>query len=110
MRGSSWAIGKNKADFVGKRSLQRPSMLAATRKQLVGLRTKDAAHRARGRSAGGGTSGQRPPMELIGHVTSSYCEQRAGLFDCARLVAGGRARLGQTLYRAHAERRYSRSK
>jgi len=43
--------------------------------------------------------GQKPPMELIGHVTSSYCEQRARPFDC--LGAGsqaGRARLGQTLY------------
>jgi sarcosine oxidase, subunit alpha len=39
--GLSWAIGKNKPDFVGKRSLQRASMNAPTRKQLVGLRTRD---------------------------------------------------------------------
>jgi sarcosine oxidase subunit alpha len=35
--GLTWAIGKNKPDFVGKRSLQRASMKAADRKQLVGL-------------------------------------------------------------------------
>ncbi len=43
--GLSWAIGKNKADFVGKRSLERASMKAADRKQLVGLQT--ARRRAR---------------------------------------------------------------
>src|SRR5208337_3579493 len=40
--GLSWAVGKNKADFVGKRSLERASMKAADRKQLVGLRTRAA--------------------------------------------------------------------
>ena len=35
--GLDWAIGKPKPDFVGKRSLTRPDMLAPDRKQLVGL-------------------------------------------------------------------------
>ncbi|NNM62540.1 MAG: sarcosine oxidase subunit alpha family protein, partial [Steroidobacteraceae bacterium] len=39
--GLSWAIGKKKPDFVGRRSLQRASMQAATRKQLVGLQSRD---------------------------------------------------------------------
>ena len=39
--GLDWAIGKTKKDFVGKRSLSRPDMLAANRKQLVGLLTDD---------------------------------------------------------------------
>ncbi len=39
--GLSWAIGKSKPDFVGKRSLQRPAMAATDRKQLVGLFTMD---------------------------------------------------------------------
>ena len=41
--GLDWAIGKSKKDFVGKRSLVRPDMLAANRKQLVGLLTDDPA-------------------------------------------------------------------
>ena len=41
--GLDWAIGKSKKDFVGKRSLTRPDMLAANRKQLVGLLTDDPA-------------------------------------------------------------------
>jgi len=33
--GLAWAIGQTKADFVGKRSLERPAMRAPQRKQLV---------------------------------------------------------------------------
>ncbi len=39
--GLTWAIGKAKRDFVGKRSLARPAMLSPARKQLVGLLTGD---------------------------------------------------------------------
>ena len=39
--GLAWAIGKAKPDFVGKRSLTRPDMVAKGRKQLVGLLTDD---------------------------------------------------------------------
>jgi len=39
--GLSWAIGKNKPDFVGRRSIQRPAMQVGDRKQLVGLLTVD---------------------------------------------------------------------
>jgi sarcosine oxidase subunit alpha len=96
--GLSWAIGKNKADFVGKRSLQRPSMLAANRKQLVGLRTKDPHIVLEEGAQVAARSAQKPPMELIGHVTSSYPSSVLGYSVALGLVAGGRARLGQTLY------------
>ena len=39
--GLGWAVGKAKKDFVGKRSLARPAIMAADRKQLVGLLTVD---------------------------------------------------------------------
>ena len=96
--GLSWAIGKNKADFVGKRSLQRPSMLAANRKQLVGLRTKDPRIVLEEGAQVAARPAQKPPMELIGHVTSSYPSSVLGYSVALGLVAGGRARLGQTLY------------
>ena len=35
--GLDWTIGRTKRDFVGKRSLARPDMLRADRRQLVGL-------------------------------------------------------------------------
>ncbi len=41
--GLDWAIGKTKADFVGKRSLVLPELAREGRKQLVGLLTDDPA-------------------------------------------------------------------
>jgi sarcosine oxidase subunit alpha len=96
--GLSWAIGKNKADFVGKRSLERASMKSANRKQLVGLRTRDVRTVLEEGAQVAATAGQRPPMELIGHVTSSYASSVLGYPIALALVAGGRERIGQTLY------------
>jgi sarcosine oxidase subunit alpha len=96
--GLSWAIGKSKPDFVGKRSLQRASMNAADRKQLVGLRTRDPRIVLDEGAQVAAKRGQTPPMELIGHVTSSYASSVLGFPIALALVAGGRARLGQTLY------------
>jgi len=94
----SWAIGKNKADFVGKRSLERASMKAAGRKQLVGLRTRDGRTLLEEGAQVAAKPAQTPPMELIGHVTSSYASSVLGHPIALALVAGGRARTGQTLY------------
>jgi sarcosine oxidase subunit alpha len=96
--GLTWAIGKTKPDFVGKRSLQRPSMNAANRKQLVGLRTKSPDIVLEEGAQVAAKQGQTPPMELIGHVTSSYASSVLGYPIALALVAGGRAKLGQTLY------------
>jgi sarcosine oxidase subunit alpha len=96
--GLTWAIGKTKADFVGKRSLERPSMKAADRKQLVGLRTKDPQVVLEEGAQVAAKAGQTPPMQLIGHVTSSYASSVLGHSIALALVAGGRARMGQTLY------------
>src|SRR5208282_3109361 len=96
--GLSWAVGKNKADYVGKRSLERASMKAADRKQLVGLRTRAAGTILEEGAQVALRPGQKPPMELIGHVTSSYASSVLGYSIALALIAGGRSRLGQTLY------------
>jgi sarcosine oxidase subunit alpha len=96
--GLSWAIGKGKTDFVGKRSLERASMKSPDRKQLVGLRSKDPGVTLEEGSQVAAKSGQKPPMDLIGHVTSSYASSVLGHSIALALIAGGRARLGQTLY------------
>jgi sarcosine oxidase, subunit alpha len=95
--GLSWAVGKNKADFVGKRSLERASMKAPDRKQLVGLRTRGGAPLEEGAQVAARPR-QRPPMELIGHVTSSYSSSVLRFPIALAVVAGGRARMGETLY------------
>ncbi len=96
--GLAWAIGKNKTDFVGLRSLQRPAMKSASRKQLVGLRTKDSRTVLDEGAQVSERAGQTPPMQLIGHVTSSYGESTLGFPIALAMLAGGRARFGQTLY------------
>jgi sarcosine oxidase subunit alpha len=96
--GLAWAIGKTKPDFVGKRSLQRPSMTADSRKQLVGLMTNDPHVVLDEGSQVMQSQGQRPPVRPIGHVTSSYHSTVLGRSIALALVAGGRARTGETLY------------
>jgi sarcosine oxidase, subunit alpha len=96
--GLSWAIGKTKPDFVGKRSLQRPAMAAPERKQLVGLTTADASLVLDEGAQIAQTAGQKPPSHPIGHVTSSYHSPVLGRSIALALVSGGRARIGETLY------------
>ncbi len=96
--GLGWAIGKAKPDFVGKRSLQRPSMSAADRKQLVGLFTADPQAVLDEGSQIMQGPGQQPPVRPIGHVTSSYHSAVLGKSIALALVSGGRARMGETLY------------
>jgi sarcosine oxidase subunit alpha len=96
--GLSWAIGKAKADFVGKRSLQRAAMKSSDRKQLVGLRTRDAQLVLEEGAQVAALPGQKPPMRTIGHVTSSYHSAVLGHSIALGLVENGRARLGQKLF------------
>jgi sarcosine oxidase subunit alpha len=95
--GLTWAIGKNKKDFVGKRSLSRPDMLKADRPQLVGLLTADRTTQLEeGAQIVAQTKAPRGTPAL-GHVTSSYWSEAAGRPIALALVAGGRARIGETL-------------
>ena len=96
--GLSWAIGKSKPDFVGKRALARAAMQAPDRKQLVGLLTADPQRVLEEGAQLTESAGQRPPMRLIGHVTSSYHSAVLGHSIALAMVAGGRARTGATLY------------
>jgi sarcosine oxidase, subunit alpha len=100
--GLSWAIGKSKTDFVGLRSLQRPTMKRADRKQLVGLKPKDGCSVLDEGAQVCEQPAQRPPMQLIGHVTSSYAASTVGFPVALAMIAGGRARMGATLYVSHA--------
>ena len=96
--GLSWAVGKNKQDFVGLRSLQRPAMKRPDRKQLVGLKPKDGRSVLEEGAQIAERPGQHPPMQLIGHITSAYGESTVGFPIALAMLAGGRARMGQTLY------------
>ncbi len=96
--GMSGMIARAKKDFVGKRSLRRPDMLVANRKQLVGLLTENAADVLEEGAQIVEDPRQPIPMRMIGHVTSSYASAAQGHSVALALVEGGRARMGETLY------------
>jgi sarcosine oxidase, subunit alpha len=96
--GLGWAIGKNKPDFVGKRSLGRPAMISPERRQLVGLLTTDPQAVLEEGAQVMAQAGARAPARALGHVTSSYHSAVLGHSIAMGLVAGGRARIGETLY------------
>ncbi|MCF4098450.1 sarcosine oxidase subunit alpha [Maritalea mediterranea] len=96
--GMSWAIGKKKKDFVGKRSLARPDIVAEGRKQLVGLMTKNPKTVLEEGAQIVMTPNQSIPMEMVGHVTSSYWSETLGHSIALALVADGHDLKGQTIY------------
>ncbi len=105
--GLDWAIGKKKPDFVGKRSLARPDIVAPGRKQLVGLLTDDPDIVLEEGAQIVADPDQPIPMTMIGHVTSSYWSETLGRSIAMALVAGGHGMLGETLHipmpgKAHA--------
>ncbi|MBV8342449.1 MAG: sarcosine oxidase subunit alpha, partial [Gammaproteobacteria bacterium] len=96
--GLAWAIGKSKPDYVGKRSLARPSMQAAGRRQLVGLSTEDPRCVLEEGAQVMARADAVPPTRPLGHVTSSYFSAVLGRSIALALIHGGRARVGETLY------------
>jgi sarcosine oxidase, subunit alpha len=93
--GLDWVIGRSKPDFVGKRSLMRPDMLRADRRQLVGLLSSEMLEEGAQIVADAGAAIPKP---MLGHVTSAYWSETLRRPIALALVAGGRARIGQTLY------------
>ena len=96
--GIGWAVGKKKPDFVGRRSLARPDMLLPDRKQLVGLLTEDAQLVLEEGAQIVADPGAPVPVPMIGHVTSAYHSATLGRSIALAVVAGGRARIGETLF------------
>ncbi|MDF1610173.1 sarcosine oxidase subunit alpha [Hoeflea sp. YIM 152468] len=96
--GIGWAIGKAKPDFVGKRSLSRPDIVARDRKHLVGLLTDDPKIVLEEGAQIVTDPNQPLPMKMIGHVTSSYWSEALGRSIAMALVAGGHEKMDQTLY------------
>jgi len=94
--GLSWAIGQNKPDFVGKRSLARPDIVAKGRKQLVGLLTEDGSKLEEGAQIVLDPN-QPLPMKMVGHVTSSY-DSTMGHPIALAVVEGGHDMMGSTVF------------
>ncbi len=96
--GMGWAVGKNKADFVGMRALMRPDLIAAERKHLVGLLTEDGTTKLEEGAQIVLDPDQPRPMTMLGHVTSSYRSDAMGRPIALAVVMGGRDRMGEIVH------------
>ncbi len=95
--GMAWAVSKKK-DFIGKRSLSRVDTARADRKQLVGLLTENPREVLPEGAQIVSELKDRPPMPMIGHVTSSYHSANLGRSIALALVKGGRGRMGEQIH------------
>jgi len=96
--GLGWAVGSKKPDFVGKRGLARPDLVAPGRKQFVGLLTEDPTHVLEEGAQIVFDPAQTIPMKMVGHVTSSYWSEALGRSIALSVVAGGRDRMGEIVH------------
>jgi sarcosine oxidase subunit alpha len=89
-------VSKRK-DFIGKRSLSRPDTQREDRKQLVGLLPVDRREVLPEGSQIVEKADDKPPMAMIGHVTSSYYSAYLERSIALALIKRGRSRHGETV-------------
>ncbi len=98
----NWMIGKNKKDFIGKRSLKRSDTIREDRKQLVGVVPLDKSQFI--------DEGQhvvecenlprhiKTPIEYLGHISSSYHSPNLNYCISMAMIKGGKKLLGKKLF------------
>ena len=98
----NWMIGKKKKDFIGKRSLTRSDIIKESRKQLVGLVPID---KTLGIEEGQHVIEQKDlslpiknPVDMLGHVTSSYFSPNLNHSVAMALIRGGKRKIGSRLF------------
>jgi sarcosine oxidase subunit alpha len=95
--GMNWLLSKD-TDYLGKRSLARPDCVRDDRKQLVGLLSSDNSTVLPEGTQLIEDPEAAPPVPMCGHVSSSYRSACLGHPIALALVAGGRARKGETIH------------
>ena len=91
-----WIVSKKKYDFIGKRSLYRSDTIREDRKQLVGLLTENPEEVLE-EGAQIVADIKKSPIEMLGHVTSSYYSPNLKKSIALGVVKGGKNMLGQKL-------------
>ncbi|MDV6319390.1 sarcosine oxidase subunit alpha family protein [Chromohalobacter sp. HP20-39] len=104
--GMHWAIGYDKPfPWVGKRALTRSDTRREGRKQLVGLKPKDASVVLEEGAQIVFEPNHAIPMPMVGHVTSSYYSPTLESGFALAVVKGGHQRLGESVYLPMADGR-----
>jgi len=92
-----WIVSKKKYDFIGKRSLYRSDTIREDRKQLVGLITENPKDILE-EGAQIVSEVNKKPVEMLGHVTSSYYSPNLNKSIALAVVKNGKQMLGQKLF------------
>jgi sarcosine oxidase subunit alpha len=90
-------VSKKKPDFIGKRSLEQSFLKRTDRKQLVGLLTEDPKEVLPDGAYAVREVKDKPPMEMIGQVTSTYYSPTLDRSIAMALIQSGRSRMGETI-------------
>ena len=94
----NWIVSKKKYDFIGKRSLYRSDTMRNDRKHYVGLLTKNPNEILEEGAQIVSEVKNKPPMTMIGHVTSSYFSPNLKKSIALAVVKNGKKLKGQKLY------------
>ena len=92
-----WIVSKKKYDFIGKRSLYRSDTIRENRKQLVGLLTEDP-NIVLEEGAQIVSELNQKPVEMLGHVTSSYFSPNLNRSIALAVVKDGKNMRGKKLF------------
>ena len=92
-----WIISKKKYDFIGKRSLYRSDTIREDRKQLVGLITDDPKEVLE-EGAQIVSKKNKQPIEMLGHVTSSYFSPNLNKSIALAVLKNGKKLKGQKMF------------
>ena len=92
-----WIVSKKKDDFLGKRSFSRSDTIRTDRKQLVGLLVNDKKTVLPEGSYVVDEAKPRPPMDMIGHVSSSYYSPTCDYPIALALIKNGLNRMGDVV-------------
>ena len=95
--GMQWIVASDKADFVGKRGLQRSVFSQDNRKQLAGLIPKDSSQILPEGAQVVLPGAIQGKDKGIGHVTSSYFSPTMQSGFAMAMVSGGKQRKGEDL-------------
>jgi sarcosine oxidase subunit alpha len=87
-------------DFIGRAALDRPGLRDRGRKRLVGLVPLDRAQRLRAGAQLVADAGAKPPVAMLGVVTSAALSPMLGHSVALALLEGGLARKGERLVAA----------
>ena len=103
--GLTWMIGKNKKDFLGKRSLTRSDTIRTDRKQLVGIipiDKKDTLEEGQHIILNQNIS---TPTPMLGHITSSYHSPTLGHSFGLAVIKDGHSLIGTKAYASTSDKK-----